>query len=815
MSNTNEKGKPESRRTFESWNPPAWLEPAFIYIAVSVALVAALALLLWVLVSFILPFSIYPRETGEIPLENGQTLRVNYSNLVRAGDPPAQIVLSLSGISKAKVPVQFTIEIPPGLTIVDPTNQVHSKKLLLTAAMPGNDTEPEKISLGVVNSWSMNQIDGQPLIIKSTFLSKPVIIPISAEPIFWSYIRGIVNNTLNDKSALILLVTGFLSGAGTLVLQYMKSHRDRTREDREKRRSEFREQLKENPVEALVSFSQMVRDESEDSDYSIKRPLVEAFGWEDKLQKIILEKLKNRDYYFDAKRAAEVLTKVCAVFDLSGQAVNFQHSRSLALFCELVCADDRKNHHLTEEDTQCLLNVNRRWHELRPLVTDLLHDFAIRRENLPVISKKFALEESEPESETARRLLRDANIHGVIQRHIDELGKIPKTAIDDMTKLYIEAVNKINEILIQDIYWRWQETSSGRERRPSDKVLRWLFSCFSEELVDTEFSLGSEYAELENRKKHQAVELPIFEQIRYSDAVIVFGEEGTGKTFAALRLMDEYTSSTQADVFPVYAPYERGGELKDWLVGTIARAITNFIADNPQKFITSPDSRKTAMGRLMLWHSQNLETLRFNLHSSSANSSTTDVEQVIEYIRKFKPLKIRAKITKDEMLSSLYLAYPAGFEQTCFLWDIPASSPQDEVEKSIKEMAGLTVALSRQNVVLKIFAPLAVKDAMVGNLGGLRQAGDLTWSDEQVLDLLNKKMKTKFENLWDSRMRETVGKRLVQQEDFSPRRLVRLLLRLMDHVDSRLSQEEKPLQERETLKPGDFDQVFPGLAGKK
>lgn len=198
------------------------------------------------------------------------------------------------------------------------------------------------------------------------------------------------------------------------------------------------------------------------------------------------------------------------------------------------------------------------------------------------------------------------------------------------------------------------------------------------------------------------------------------------------------------------------------------------------------------MGRLMLWHARNLETLRFNLYSSSVNRSTTDIEQVIEYIGKFKLPKSAAKMTKDEMLSSLHLAYPAGIETICFLWDIPASAPHEDVVSKIKEMAGLAVSLSRQNVVIKIFAPLATKDDVVGYLGGVRHAGDLTWGNDQLLELLNRKMKDKFVTLWDRSVDDAAGT-LVRAAECSPRRLVRLLLHLVDYVDRRYVQEGEKL----------------------
>jgi hypothetical protein len=777
------------KKFLSSWRLSVWLEKGFLVISILVAIFAIVALPLWSLTAFYIPFQTFSREIEEIKLTNGQTLRVIYPNLILGDNKSAEMILILAGSSNGDQ-ATFTIDIPPGLIVKQPKAQEYSTQLELISSGSGSDMEPEEIKISLVNARSEH---GRGLLVsKSVVITSPqmqdsIPVEIGVETIPWIALQSIVNDPANEKNALILFIASLLSGAGTLVMQYTKTQQDRSREDQEKRKNEFREQWKENPVDTLDGFSKLDRDKSEESEFSIKKKVVETFGWEDKLQNIILEHLKSRNHYFDAKRAAEVLDAIYGVFNSQGQANNFPHSRSLAPFCKLVCEDGRKNHALTEEEAQCLLTVSKRWNELKPLVTDMLHDFAIRRENLPIIFNKFAFEES-------GQLLRDANIHDIIEEH-------RRNFPDD------GSATAIFEVLTQDIYWR--ETGSGRERKLSDKVLRWLFACFSES-VDVDFSLGSEYAELEDRSKQSVMELPVFGKIKNPDTMIVFGGEGVGKTVSALSLMNQYTTSTKADVFPVYAPYESGMELKDWIMGTIARALINFTADNPRKFIASPDSRKTAMGRLMLWHARNLETLRFNLYSSSVNrSSTTDIEQVIEYIRKFKPSKTPTKMTKDEMLSFLYLAYPAGFDQICFLWDIPNSSPHEDVVNKIKEMAGLAISLSKQNVVVKIFAPLAAEVDVTGYLGGIRNPGDLTWDDYQLKQLLNRKMKDKFESLWDSSMREAIGGMLVREADSSPRRLVRLLLRLMDYVDG------QQIQDGETLKKSDFDQALSGLAGKK
>lgn len=780
------------RRYSAPWKPPAWLEKGFLYMFFFVALFATVALFLWSLVTFYIPFQVYSIETKPKNLSNGQTLRVVYPNLILGDNKPVEMILILAGSSNGEQ-ATFTINVPPGLTVRQPKAQEYSTQLELIFSGVGSGIEPEEIKISLVNSRSEH---GPGLFVRkhveitSPQMQDTLAIEIGVETILWMTAQAILNDPANERNALILFVASLLSGAGTLLMQFITRQQDRSRDDWNKRENQFRGDLDKNPVDALDGFSKLKDDGVEESDFSIRKPLAEAFGWEDKLQQIVLERLiKSRDHYFDAKRAADVLDAVCGVFDPKGQVENFHHSRLLAPFCNLVCLDDRKKHSLTVKEAQCLLIVSRRWNKLKPLVTDMLHDFAHLDKNLPAIFKTFG-------SEQDGQVLRDANIHDIIQIHKD-------------ISPYDAVINRINEILIQDIHWR--EPGPGRERKLSDKVLRWLFACFSEESVDMNFSLGSEYAELEDWSRQSVMELPVFGQIKNPDTMIVFGGEGVGKTASALWLMDQFTRSTKANVFPVYAPYESGVELKDWIMGTIARALINFTADNPRKFITSSESQKTAMGRLMLWNARNLDALRFNLYSSTSKSNNAaDVEQVIEYIKKFKPSKASVKMTKDEMLNFLYVAYPTGFEQICFLWDIPASSPHEDVVNKIKEMAGLAVPLTRQNLAIKIFAPLTAKET-VGNLGGIRHAGDLTWDDDQLMKLLNIKMKDKFEALWDSSVRsvDDPSRMLIRAVDSSPRRLVRLLLLLMDHVDG------GHIQDGETLKKSDFDQMFSGFSGKK
>jgi len=775
------------------------VEYAFLSITIFTAIVAFFSLLVWSLISLSVALRVYSIKTEPQKLTNGQFLQVEYPNIALGSSDPVNITLTISGSAKLGE-IEFQIQLPTGLTLIQPVDQAGKEIAIITIEEPEKMTNPQEFTLGVINSqaiWDFRQIKTQSVSVQSSSLDSPENFPIGIESVPWMSARGLVNNTFNDRSPLILLVTGFLSGAGALMFQYVKLQRDNARESRQKRENEFRDQLDKNLLVTLGRFANMDQDLREGSEYSIYKQLVDEYGWERRLHQIILAALKNHDN-FEAEQAGGVLAGLCQKFsneNVTDQEDQFKQSKSLARFCNLACSDDPKRQVLTLDDARCLQTVYKRWPELKPVVTRLIHDFTSSMANLRVIYDVLA-----PINDG--QLLRDANIHHVIDDLINQLKNGQEENQDAL-----DAAEKINDLLIQDVYWR--KLWSGKERKLTDKVQRWLFGHFIES-ADPNFSLGSEYAELDVTLREPAVEHPVFRQINGSSSVIVFGEEGMGKTASALWLANQHQKQTRTEIFPVYAPFESGMDLRHWMVETIARALISFIADNPRKFISSSDARKAAMGRLMFWQAQGVEVLRLNLYSSPFNNASSDIQQVLDHIKEFKTKnsQTKMKMTKDEMLNYLYLARPDTFDQIYFLWDIRSSSSHEEVVNKIREMAGLADHLARQNVFIKIFAPLWTKQQVLGDLGGIRCASDLTWSKAQLSELVEKKMKEKFNTLWDKSVDDPVGM-IVNAANQSPRRLMKLLLHLTDYVDEHVQQEEK------TLNKSDFKQVRLSLVEKK
>ncbi len=773
------------RRNRKPWIPPVWLEPVFIYIAFAVAAVAAVAFLLWILVTFVIPFNLYSRESTRLVLSNGQTLQVKYPNLVLAGETPTYINLILYGESRAVKPVSFKVKIPAGLIVVEPVEQAYSTKLDLPAPGLGSDTEPSQIKIGLLNTqsaWGLWVFKRQAIVITSSSLRHAETIYVGVETVPWVAAGRIVNGTINDKSTLILLVTGFLSGAGTLVLQYMKTQRDRLREDRHKTEDRFYEYLQEDFEGAINVFLRNKREIPEEDDTAIYQALVEQSNWYTKLSVNVRENLKKKEFH-KARQIANTLRELCNLVLVPNDEEKIE-SQTLFELCELTLIDDPRKRILTIENASCLLISYKHWRELKPLITDLIHEFTYLTTNLPIIDEVFTSDND------GLLLLKDSSIQKIIlQKIIDD--RIANTEDhEDENK----AANNISRYLTLDINWRplW----SGKERELSESTLRWLSRHWYEAgSIDDNISLGSEYAELDNKLRRLIIQHPVFELVHGPFPSIVFGEEGTGKTAAALWLANDYQVKAGADtkeskVFPVYAPFVSGVDITEWLVEKVARALINFTADNPRRFITASDSQKTAMGRLMLWHTQSVNALRLDFHSSPFNNDATDLEQALEYMLTLNYAMPSAKLTKEEMLNLLCMGWPDIFDQIYFLWDIRSAAPHEEVSNKIREIDGLALLLARQNLFIKIFAPLTAKNSL-SNLSGFHHLpNDLTWNEPQLRQLIDARINM-FEALWERGIDDPTGLVISSSINHSPRHTVRFLIRLMDYVGEYLQEGEK------------------------
>ena len=399
MPNNDQKGTLEEKKTKSRKKPRKqwweYLEPVFVIIALFTAIVACASLGAWSFISFAVPPSIFSIKTEPKELKNGQYLQVGYPNYVLGGNDPVYITLNISGSPKTKGEIEFEIVLPLGLTLIEPVDQATKQTGKIVIKEPENITASQDFPLGVINSQStwdfFHRTQSQSVQVRSASIDSPVDFYIGIETVPWISARGLVSNTFNEKSPLILLVTGFLSGAGTLVFQFAKSRRDVLWDEQQKKEKDFSERLKEDLVGAIKFFinSDTSSYTGKESDFDTYKRLIELSGWEDKLPAIILDRLKARKNY-DAKQAAENLKLLCKEFapkpDLEDR---YKHLKSFDVFCDLILIDNPRNRAVTKDEASCVLTIYKRWRELKPLVLGLIHEFTYLAANLPVLNDVF------------------------------------------------------------------------------------------------------------------------------------------------------------------------------------------------------------------------------------------------------------------------------------------------------------------------------------------------------------------------------------------------------------------------------------------
>lgn len=791
-------------RIQQLWNRWGWgaLELLLVIFALVTATIACISLAAWSTISFFVSPNIYTIKTEPLTLKNGQYLQVEYPNIVMGGNEPVYIRLIISGSANVDDPIEFDIALPSGITLIEPSDQAELITGTITVNEPGNIKGTQSYSIGILNSQSENsllqRIVLQSVIIDSKSLDKPVELEMGIETYFWISARVFANSILNERSPLILLVTGFLSGAGTLVLQIIKSRRDADTAENQKRGKEYSDWLTSDPVRAISSF--LDRDNYSPG-YDTDFQLVERSNWEEKLPAFVFEQLRNRNWD-EAGNAADVIHQLCETFEdrekPKDPQANRQHQplRALKIFCMMYTQGNLRELPLTEAEADSILKVLKRWPDSKPFAIDLIHDLAQSRANLPAIASKLT------DDSDGKKLLKDSNIQKTVDRHRaeSEPGTDENKAADNIyTRISIEP------------NWRLF-ASTKNNKRLSLKSVRWL-SNHGIEGVNEDFSLGFDHAELDDILSNSAVAHPTVIAIQKAriSPVLVTGEEGMGKTATALLLLKHYQDkkfldSNKQNFFPVYAALEPGIGIKDWIVEKVAHAITAFTADNPRHFLSAHESRKTAMGRLIAWNIQNMDVLRLQLYSSTFPILPSDIDQVLAYIKNIKYKRPKGKLGRGEMLNLLYLALPEPFDRICFIWDIPSSSPREEIIGQLSEVSGLALDLAAQNVVLHVFAPrVAGKVLSSSDVFRANKIDALVWDDALLRKLIDSRI-NQFNLVWERGI--DPYDLVISASRGSPRRLIRILIRLMEFADEKLDEHQK-------LTPEIFNRMLRTIEEKK
>lgn len=752
------------KKFLSSWKLSAWLEKCFLVLSFLVALFAIVVLILWSLVTFYIPFQTYSIETEKKDLSNGQTLRVIYPNLILGDNKPAEMILIFAGTPSCDE-ASFTIDIPPGLIVKKPKAQEYGTQLEVTSSGSGNDMEPEEIKISLVNARSEHGL-GLSVIkrihIKSPQMQDPISVDIGVETIFWIALQSIVNNPENEKNALILFIASLLSGAGTLILQYMKTQQDRMWEEQKSRRDRIAGVMRDD-YEGVISTFLQLHEKMGVANLTIYEELLQESNWRDKLQVSALKYLQQKDGA-KAKRIADYLIKLCDAFNSKEDKKLFQ---SLLVFSDLVSKMKHKQlKDLEANVAENMLTATKNWQdELSSTAIDLIQYFGSTSE---AKSNYQQLKKVLGEDEFGKDLLERSNLQYILKTQSIELDESDK------------------EIFY---YLNWRPLWTSVSRKPSAKALRWLQQNGVE---SSSFTLPSEYAELDQHLMDGMISLPVLEQIGNPYPTITFAAEGMGKTAAALwwikKCQDAARSSgNQTKIFPIYASFEITANTREWIVETSSRAITQFISDNPRRFLNAPDIQKNAMCRLMLHHAKNAEVLCSSLRSSAFASVTGDTDRIVEYVQK-SPFRALDNLSIENIISLFSFARPEGFDQIYFIWDNRSAISNEDLSHAIEEIEPLILPLAGQNVVIKVFAPLTAKKAS-GKIFGSSSIHDIVWSDQKLRELLDRRI-DKFEALWKPGTKDPTGL-VVSKANSSPRRVISIINKIFEHVEMYFEEDDK------------------------
>jgi hypothetical protein len=302
---------------------------------------------------------------------------------------------------------------------------------------------------------------------------------------------------------------------------------------------------------------------------------------------------------------------------------------------------------------------------------------------------------------------------------------------------------------------------------------------------------GAEFAELDVHLDYFKVPHPVINKIGNPVSSIIFGELGAGKTATAFLLVEKCRTkdlggiSPETGAFPIYSIYNDSIDGASWLLVSVAKALIDFIANNPERFLMADDSHKFSMGKLMLIYTSGIKNLR-DAFRKTISGGIDDQEEVLSQLVDIE-IDHKKKYTKHEILELLQGAMPEGFDRIYFLMDISQRYTLKKVAKIIEDFSDLSLLLAKQDFFLKIFAPIEVKSELVDI--SMFEQFELSWDDNLLRALLERRF-DRFAAYCDRQVKDPV-ELLIKASRKSPRRLIYYGNSLMKYVEENLGELDK------------------------
>ncbi|MEK6750648.1 MAG: hypothetical protein AABZ00_00170 [Chloroflexota bacterium] len=752
-----------------------WLggvERFFRFIAVATAAAAFVLAVIWLIVFFYSPYENY-NYSRVVETKDGRCLRIEYPRLILANDKPAEITFTTR--CKVSPPESIKLTLPNELRVYDEP-EIASQRIIPLKVYVKSPNSPQTIKLIVVNSRiikGLGYYEEKEITLKSQELFlKPVIIIVNVETVLWATLRDFMNNAVEQKSSMILLVSGVISGVVTYLSQRQKDIEQKRNEAREKYKEELLKGFPDNPVLVVRNFVGRCQKESF-ADFSDIYSQLEIAGCHRLLTKEIFELWQNKNFV-EAKLIIE------DIFFLTGKFHSNSFSEDVQLLDQLQkMVPPQKNLEITIQEVACVLKSYVRWREtVKPLLLPIIQRYIALPRNFPII-----LEVLGDDSVHGHLLLKDAKllkIQVMINRYWEYRGIIKD---DELT-----AARGLNRISSIPIIWRslWQ----SKDNQASRQAYSWLKShnCDPQRA-----SFGSESAEVDVKFENVTVDHPILNRIGFARPVFVFGKGGMGKTAAAYHLVkkcrDAYlnTSLDENGAFPIYSNFQHIPNVRDGIIDAVSRSLIDFVSDNPRRFLDADTSQKIAMGRLMIKQARTVENLNVTF-KRSGHVSNDDWEQILAQLNGLIINSFSRNLNNAEIMDLLYMARPDGFDRTYCILDIGSKYLLPDNVEAIKELVELAFSLTRVDFFLKVFLPdglkLELNSVLVDNYE------EIEWNDIRLCDVI----KIRFEKLAAVCDKRTVNDPfglIIEATNGSPREVIRYGNALIRYAEERLKESDK------------------------
>lgn len=772
--------------------------------AIISAVTAVMFALLWGITSSYASYENY-KVLEEIDMGNGQRFKVEYPSLVLADDTPANLIITLNAPidNNKNVKITFPEEIRLSDYRENASVRLIEKQFTSSA---GKDDRVIKFVFYHSKTVMGNLLYGNQVVkIESAYLPNGILnVKIPMETNRWAGIRSFVNNSVEDKSPLILLASGLISWAGSYLLQFIKDKRERQkdfeqlqREDRKKYEEDLLSSFQKNPVLAVRGFIEDCEKGGYEEYKDIYLKLEIAGCHRSMIENIFA--LWHAGVQSEAKLVIKDLVSLKNNFSTPDHFS--KEIKMIEILHEIALLPDTAS--IKEEDLKEILDAYVLWREaLNLILIPIIRKAVGMPSNLPNMKKVFS-----EDSFIGIPLLRDARIQDKLIWYWEDPERVlTKDESEILTDDQKKRIKDERSSAAKDLYRRlstnikWKPLWQQKEIRCSDRLNKWLKSHDPE---FTDFSFGEELAELDgeslNLKKvknesfEKWAEHPSLENIWHAKPLLMFAGEGMGKTASAYYLVDICRNpkpEKNSRAFPVYATFQSTLGAKEWIVTSVARALIDFISENPRHFLDAKLAQRVAMGRLILFYEKTLDRVKVAFKQSGHNSND-DWSQILTQLYELVPQSaFKKKLTDADVKNLLHSARPDGFSRTFFILDVSNMLISTEKLDVIKELGHLILPLMQADFFIKTFLPIELKAGFDKTLLEMFSI-DLMWNE----DLLQEMLKLRFERFTAvCDVRRTVRsplKLIAAASSGSPRRAIRYGNALMRYAEENLEDFQK------------------------